>query len=517
MKKSILILALALVGSSAFGANHNMTLTNLVGDKNISGQFMDLNGNTSIVDQYHDGDMVLLYQQQKSAAMLYSSIDQHVEWTKDNMGGIFQVTAAGLLNSNNSDKPVNGNVGFFTSLDNLMGNHVWTRYMLPVYVDDSANVVLGYQAKWDSFNGDVQFNPNNMLTAYRLSDGTKLWQDTISHYTRWGWNNVMYLPESGNYLVWTDELMIINPQEGVVKRLTVNTGRYGVPVGVSKRDIRTDHGNDADYAFTPYVDRGYYTGIKSNVIFNDDKIYLADGEDLYCLDDNLNVLWFAQLPLKETSAMHIQLNDDRITLMSSGLAYLEGCKYEVGKPFVAEFDADNGKQIFIKNINVDGKILDAYLGNEKAFYLTSNGLEVVSDFQEPTIHNYDKSVIGKVNEIGNKPMYYLQNNHLTAMGTEGNKLLLVGKDGIDREFDGDSETIAGAAQKSTLYDHRGNEIYTRMAHDKKGRTTDDPGDIVLASSDGDVKAHFNTNFSGAYYDDGVLTIVMKNGIFTANM
>lgn len=518
MKKTIILSLFLLTGIVAYAASHTMSLTNLVGDSKISGDFIDLSGNTMLVDQYHDGSMLLLYQKQKAEAMLYTSIDQELRWKKDNMGGIFQMTSRGLLNSNNTDRPVNGNVGFFTSLDDLSGNHVWTRNILPVYVDDSADVVLGYHARWNSFNGDVEFNSDNVLCAYRLSDGQKLWQDTITHYTRWGWNNVMYMPESGNYLVWTDKLMIINPQTGVEKSMVVNTGRYGVPIGVSKRDRRTDHGSNADYAFTPYVDRGYWTGIKSNVIFKDGMIYLADEESLYCLSDNLDVIWFSQLPKDKTSAMHISIDEDRITLLSSGLAYLEGCSYPVGKSFVAEFNLENGKEIFYNNINIDGKIKDAYLGNGKAFFLTSNGLSVVDDFQEPLVKNYGKDVVGKVNEIGNKAMYVLADNKMIPMGTRGNDLLLVGKDGIDREFDGDAEKVAKTAVKDSLYDHYGNDVYVCFGRDKKGNIdTDEPGDLIIAKNGNKVSAHFNTEFSSAFYDDGLLTIVMNDGIFSTKL
>ena len=201
MKKSILTILVLAISVIASADNRGMSLKNLIGNSNVSGEYLDLNMNTMLVDQCHGGEMLLLYQQRNSEAMLYSSVEQGFRWKKDNRGGIFQVTRMGLLNSNNTDRAVKGNTGFFTTLDNLMGNHVWTRNILPVYVDDSANVVYGYRAKWNSFNGDVEFHQKNILYAYRLTDGAELWQDTISHYTRWGWNNVMYLPESGNYLV----------------------------------------------------------------------------------------------------------------------------------------------------------------------------------------------------------------------------------------------------------------------------------------------------------------------------
>lgn len=517
MKKSVLTIMLLAIAVIAMADNRAMSLKNLVGGTEVSGNYLDLNMNTMLVDQCHGGEMLLLYQQRNSEAMLYSSVEQGFRWKKDNRGGIFQVTRMGLLNTNNTDRNVKGNTGFFTTLDDLMGNHVWTRNILPAYVDDSANVVLGYRARWNSFDGDVSFHSKNVMYAYRLSDGKELWQDTITHYTRWGWNNVMYLPEIGYYLVWTDQLMLIDPQGGVVKRVTVNTGRYGVPVGVSRKDHSTDHGNDADYAFTPYVDRGYWTGIKSNVIFKDGQIFLADGEDLYCMDEDLNVLWFSQLPKDKTSAMRIRIDGDCITLLSTGMAYLEGCAYEVGKPFVAQFDLTTGRPYFTKDIDVKGKIEDAYLGNGKAFYLTSNGLNEVNNFSDPLVTVYDKSVVGKVERLSNHTKYALDGDKMLTMACQDNKVLLVGKDGMSRLFDGNDNKVVKTVATSELYDKTADGVYTCMSRDKKGVITDEPSNLVITGQDGNVAAHFNTQFNGAFYNDGMLTVVMKSGIFSTRM
>lgn len=494
-----------------------MTLNELSNGASVSGSFLNFNGNTMLVDNCHNGEMILLYQQDNSEAMLYSSLEQGVRFKKTSQGGIYQTTRMGVLTSNNTERVVKGNTGFFTTLDNLMGEHVWTRNILPVFVDDSANVVLGYRAKWNSFNNDIEFHAQNILYAYRLSDGHTLWSDTISHYTRWGWNQVKYIPETGNYLVWADKLYIIDPQTGVKKSMTLNTGRYGVPIGLSKKDHSTNHNSDADYAFSPYVDRGYYTGLKSNVIFQNGNIYLADEEDLYCMDLNLNVKWYTQLPKDNTSAMKIRIDNDRITLMSSGLAYLEGCSYEEGKAFIAQFDLANGSQKSLKYINLDGKILDAYLGNGKAFYLTNNGLCEVNDFSNPTVTTYDKDVIGKAVEISNHSKYALDGKRMLTMTSDDNNVLLADKNGNVTLFNGDENKVTKKVAEDELYDKKANGIYTCMSLDKNGQLSGDPSSLVLANVDGSVKAHFSTHFSGAFYADGQLTIVMDKGVFTTKL
>lgn len=95
MKKSVLTIMLLAIAVIAMADNRAMSLKNLVGGTEVSGNYLDLNMNTMLVDQCHGGEMLLLYQQRNSEAMLYSSVEQGFRWKKDNRGGIFQVTRMG--------------------------------------------------------------------------------------------------------------------------------------------------------------------------------------------------------------------------------------------------------------------------------------------------------------------------------------------------------------------------------------------------------------------------------------
>ena len=101
MKRNFLTILLLAIAIIANADNRAMSLKNLIGGSSINGDYIDLNANTMLVDQCHGGEMLLLYQQRNSEAMLYSSVEQGFRWKKDNQGGVFQVTRMGLLNSNN--------------------------------------------------------------------------------------------------------------------------------------------------------------------------------------------------------------------------------------------------------------------------------------------------------------------------------------------------------------------------------------------------------------------------------
>lgn len=143
-----------------------------------------------------------------------------------------------------------------------------------------------------------------------------------------GTNEITFqIPGSSKHLVWGDDLKLVDPQEGVEKTFTTETS------------IPSDS----------------ITGIKSNVVFHDGKIYLADSKDLYCFDNDLNVLWFAQLPTSKTSEMIIKIDGDSLTLKSTGLAYRGSSKIRCGKPFIACYDANSGRQYFLRYIDILAK------------------------------------------------------------------------------------------------------------------------------------------------------------------
>lgn len=76
MKRNFLTILLLAIAIIANADNRAMTLKNLIGGSNINGDYIDLNANTMLVDQCHGGEMLLLYQQRNSEAMLYSSVEQ---------------------------------------------------------------------------------------------------------------------------------------------------------------------------------------------------------------------------------------------------------------------------------------------------------------------------------------------------------------------------------------------------------------------------------------------------------
>lgn len=212
--------------------------------------------------------------------------------------------------------------------------------------------------------------------------------------------------------------------------------------------------------------------------------------------------------------MSIRVDGDRIVLLSSGLAYLEGCKYDVGKAFIAVYGLTDGSQKCLKYLNINGKIIDAYLGNGKAFYLTNNGLSEVSDFSNPTVTNYSDNVIGKAVEISNHRKYVLNGKRMLTMASADNNVLLADKNGNVTLFDGDDNKVAEKVAENQLYDKKDNGLYTCMSLNKEGQLSGEPSNLVLANGDGSVKVHFSTPFSGAFYEDGLLTIVMNKGVFT---
>lgn len=141
----------------------------------------------------------------------------------------------------------------------------------------------------------------------------------------------------------------------------------------------------------------------------------------------------------------------------------------------------------------------------------------MNNFSDPLVTVYDKSVVGKVERLSNHTKYALDGDKMLTMACQDNNVLLVGKDGMSRLFDGNDNKVVKTVATSELYDKTADGVYTCMSRDKKGVITDEPSNLVITGQDGNVAAHFNTQFNGAFYNDGMLTVVMKSGIFSTRM
>lgn len=512
MKKSLTLLICLLTAVTA-NADRLTMLTNIVNGVTERCDNIDLDPNTTLVDQCHDGEFLVLYHQRNSQVMYYSSFEQGFRWKKDNRNGIFIPTRMGVLSSRNTDVGISDNMSFFMELDNLFGNHVWTRNIMTFFVDDSANVVMGYRVRWNAHRGRFNFHKDNRLYAYRLTDGTPLWNDSVSHNERWGLEDVMYIPSTGRYLLWSDDLKLIDPQKGTEKTITLKTASEYTEKKNKKGDM------EDRFMSAPYVAENHVTGIKSNVIFQDGKIYLADSEDLYCFDNDLNILWFAQLPTQATSEMSLRIDGDSLTLLSKGLAYYNGVRQEYGAPFIAKYDANTGRMIFINELDIKGEIKDAYLGKAKSFFLTSKGLSVVANTDDHAVKTYSKDEVGNAERIALSAKYCLDDDRFTTLETKDDNILLVGNDSIYRLFNGNEGRVLKSLASNTLYDFRYG-VYTRLAIDSNGRVSKKvPGDLILTDQSGKPRVHFRTPFTHAFYSNTVhiLTILTPTSIITTRL
>lgn len=501
MKKFDFIMLFLISVISIYAEDGNTIYKDLAGGPGIQGNFTSLPSNLMSVDQCHSGDYQLLYCSGTATAYYFSAQENKILWSKVGQGGIFKVTDRGVLKSSYGDSNI-----FKTMFYDPTGRLVWKKSVLPVYVDDSAKVVIAYTANWNTYSNDVSFSDDNVVYAYRLTDGKQLWSDTIPHHMRWGWNDIKKL--NGKYLLWADKLYLINPETGIEKSIVLQPARYGAVTDRSKENRSFENGNDADYSFSPYTERGFLRGIKSNIVFNDGKIYLADAEDIYCFDDNLNVLWFSQLPKNNTSAMRLNLDDNKITLLSCGYAYSEGIKYSTGKPFVAQYEASTGRQFFLRYIPLTSKITNACLGKDKAFLLTKDHLNIISSFENPQVKVADNSVSGKVEDIDYTTSYVIENGKILPLSPKENTLLLKETNGKMQLFNADKMKAVRTASKESTFKKVNGLFIQKKDNDKSGT-----GDIIIADND-TVKAHLHLRFVNAFYNSGVLTIIMNNGFFS---
>lgn len=405
---------------------------------------------------------------------------------KQGTGSVYYCTNNGIISVIQNGKLIQGKCNIFTTFTDRNDRVKWMRSIYPAYIDESMNLLLGYAAKYDAFEQGLSFGAKDTIYAYRLSDGKRLWKAPQKHYMRWGWNDVKKLSPT-RMLVWNDNLQIIAPQRGVLYQRPMQAGKYGVPIvskwakGTTTRDV------DADRSYPPFMDPGFFSGIKSNVVVKENKIYVADAKFVYCLDDKLNLIWGTPLPEKKTSVSRLYIKGDKVELLNGGFAYLSTETYNVGHAFAATFDVNTGKQLTMTDISVKGDVIDIHLNGNKGFFLTDNGsLAVVDDMANAEVRYIQNKDLKGTTDILDTEVYIRDNNNMKGLVTGECRMLLVNKKGQYIEVDCNGKTTAMANPGDTY--RRTGRLFVNKPNPKK-----DEHNIIITNHDNIIKTEIKAD------------------------
>lgn len=113
--------------------------------------------------------------------------------------------------------------------------------------------------------------------------------------------------------------------------------------------------------FVPPITEGKHDDLRSssNILIEDDRIYFASCEGIYCLNTSGKVIWQQRFPENTGSTATITWHEQYVNIISYGIDY-EG--NWTGVPFIAGFHKDSGKQKYFQSFELEQRIIDPYIG-----------------------------------------------------------------------------------------------------------------------------------------------------------
>lgn len=248
------------------------------------------------------------------------------------------------------------------------GSKKWETDLFPIHVDESLGLILGYRSA-----------ASNKLSAVSLQYGNELWQQKVPH--QYGWNEVFDMAENKRLIVADDlhkldfvtgELQTFESKPGAHDtRKALLEGLAAVAMGVA-----TGIGSGGYYSYYNIpTGNNMITGLASNILLHDSLYYWADRERISCIDSTLNVVWQSEFPDVKGSQSQLFVQDGKLFMLSYGYGIRDGVRRKYGRPFIACYDLNNGKEIFFNRLSVRKDIIEgAMVTDRAAFMLFDDGM-----------------------------------------------------------------------------------------------------------------------------------------------
>lgn len=274
----------------------------------------------------------------------YDLAQQNVLWTKKIT---FQTGKMAHFGSNIFETVANKN--FY--VDTKTGKDRWEVKNNIFFVDKSDKIGLGYKS-------NAAFANVNQLEGIELASGKALWKRKLNN--DYGWNDAFY----------TNDSTIIAVNSGL-HSINLNTGKgWDYEAITGKNDYsNTIAANAVGIGLgiltgTAILSTGYdvVRDLVSNTIVDSTSIFLASKEELVMLDkESGEIQWKTLLPKDITSKSSIFIKENVVYMINEGIAFMGNRQINFGKPFVAAYTKDSGKQLFLSFIDAKDEPILSFL------------------------------------------------------------------------------------------------------------------------------------------------------------
>lgn len=326
-----------------------------------------------------------------------------VLWNRDlnrSISSISQGTQRGILVLS---KPKNITLPYLTLMDKMTGKSIWTQNLYPVYVNDSLDLLVGL----DKVGSAETY-------AYRLHDGKLLWHKNIPMTKNIGWDGAVMV-DSTHMVVVGDNINEIDMSTGKMWTVKAKTGIHDTKgammlaltnvvsiagaVGLGS-PVATYY-----YNLQPYT----ITGLTSNILHKDGDVFVSDREHLFCLGtDSLQQRWQYDFTEKEASTATLLMRQGKVFMLNYGYgnSLMRGI-VKCGKPFLAVFDAKDGKQEKTLPLYDKKHVMSDGLITEKGVFLAGGDKAVYLSFQDSAFvtKEWDKKHLGDLLYVCRRKFY----------------------------------------------------------------------------------------------------------------
>lgn len=318
-------------------------------------------------------------------------------------------------------------------LNNNDGSTIWSETIHPVYMDDSLDIIIGY-------NQNVA--TSSKIKALRLSTGEKLWDGKVKRQTSYTWNEITPM-EDGKIMAIADSINIIDLKTGGIQTIgaitgyrnmskavlsilagatgymlgyalaggfsNISHGRYCIVYYISPNGNYVSLGGPNTFGFTGGYDSNIISGLSSNVMHNDSNYYFADHYSLRCFSDNMQEIWKYEYPSNKSSYSQLFMEDDAIYMLNYGYGLFYGSERKKdSRPFIARINLKTGEeQMFLKLSAKKNIIEDAEITDHEAFYILGDGSVYQHDIRDTLISTaqWDTKKYGRLKTFVRDTLY----------------------------------------------------------------------------------------------------------------
>jgi outer membrane protein assembly factor BamB len=242
------------------------------------------------------------------------------------------------------------------SLNFENGETQWEVKNTIYYADPIYKIGIGYRIT--DFN-----DKKNELEGINLINGETVWKTNISRV--FGWNNLFHLNDS-TIIIVASGLHSVNIKNGL-------GWDYNTMTGEMHYSGRTGIGLSETLMGPTLPANKLVEGVVSNVVVDSANLYFASKEKIARLDHRGELIWSSPLPVDLTSKSYIFIKDRIIYMINYGCAFMGYHTLHYGKPFIAAFDSNTGRQIYFNTTNGNrDKINGFQIRRDKVFLVLKN-------------------------------------------------------------------------------------------------------------------------------------------------